>query len=103
MGSETFKFLSAPEPGDLCDIYEEKSCESGGNFLVEAGSVWRKLSVLRILSATEKDRVKQRTTEAEKKQKLRKYSQSFPLVHTSWCAFRFRIYMHMGCLYVDLF
>ena len=40
---------------------------------MEAGSAWRKLSVQRILSATEKDRVKQRTAEAEKRQRLRKY------------------------------
>ena len=73
MGADTFKFSSAPEPGDLCDIYEQKVQENGENILMEAGSAWRKLSVQRILSATEKDRVKQRTAEAEKRQRLRKY------------------------------
>lgn len=73
MGSETFSFSSAPEPGDLCDIYEQKVQENEENVLIEAGSAWRKLSVQRILSATEKDRVKQRTAEAEKRQRQRKY------------------------------
>jgi hypothetical protein len=41
--------------------------------LKEAGSVWRKLSVLRILNASEKDRVKNRSKEAERQQKSRKY------------------------------
>lgn len=72
IGLETFKFSSAPEPGDLCDIYEQKKGENGETLLIEAGSAWRKLSVQRILSATEKDRVKKRTAEAEKKQRLRK-------------------------------
>ncbi|MCO5587586.1 hypothetical protein L7F22_041535 [Adiantum nelumboides] len=72
VGSESFKFSSASEPGDLCDIYEQKQGESGDPVLVEAGSAWRKLSVQRILSATEKDRVKKRTAEAEHRQKLRK-------------------------------
>jgi hypothetical protein len=40
--------------------------------LKEAGSVWRKLSVLRILNASEKDRVKNRSKEAERQQKSRK-------------------------------
>jgi hypothetical protein len=35
--------------------------------------VWRKLSVLRILNASEKDRVKNRSKEAERQQKSRKY------------------------------
>ncbi|MCO5553441.1 hypothetical protein L7F22_006962 [Adiantum nelumboides] len=72
VGSESFKFSSASEPGDLCDIYEQKQGESGDAVLVEAGSAWRKLSVQRILSATEKDRVKKRTAEAEHRQKRRK-------------------------------
>ncbi|KAI5060050.1 hypothetical protein GOP47_0024470 [Adiantum capillus-veneris] len=72
VGSKSFKFSSAPEPGDLCDIYEQKQGESGEAVLVESGSAWRKLSVQRILSATEKDRVKKRTAEAEHRQKQRK-------------------------------
>ena len=84
MGSETFSFSSAPEPGDLCDIYEQKTGQNGESFLLEAGAVWRKLSVQRILSATEKDRVKQRTAEAEKKQRLRKYT-SIQFLPSSSC------------------
>jgi hypothetical protein len=38
--------------------------------------VWRKLSVLRILNASEKDRVKNRSKEAERQQKSRKYVSS---------------------------
>ncbi len=74
VGSEEYKFSSAPEPGDLCDIYEEQQHgEDGNGVLKEAGSVWRKLSVLRILNASEKDRVKNRSKEAERQQKSRKY------------------------------
>jgi hypothetical protein len=74
VGSEEYKFSSAPEPGDLCDIYEEhRHGEDGNGVLKEAGSVWRKLSVLRILNASEKDRVKNRSKEAERQQKSRKY------------------------------
>ncbi|CAM6035580.1 unnamed protein product [Sphagnum compactum] len=73
VGSEEYKFSSAPEPGDLCDIYEEqRHGEDGNGVLKEAGSVWRKLSVLRILNASEKDRVKNRSKEAERQQKSRK-------------------------------
>jgi hypothetical protein len=73
VGSEEYKFSSAPEPGDLCDIYEEQQHgEDGNGVLKEAGSVWRKLSVLRILNASEKDRVKNRSKEAERQQKSRK-------------------------------
>ncbi|CAK9875194.1 unnamed protein product [Sphagnum jensenii] len=74
VGDEEYKFSSAPEPGDLCDIYEEQQRgEDGNGVLKEAGSVWRKLSVLRILNASEKDRVKNRSKEAERQQKSRKY------------------------------
>lgn len=73
IGDEEFKFASAPEPGDLCDIFEEqRRGEDGNGILKEAGSVWRKLSVLRTLNASEKDRVKNRSKEAEQKQKSRK-------------------------------
>ena len=55
VGHEKFMFSSAPEPGSLCDIYEgEQIIGSSRQVLTEAGSVWRKLSVLGTLNATEK-------------------------------------------------
>jgi hypothetical protein len=72
VGGEEFRFSSAPEPGDRCDIYEEKQRgEDGNGILVEAGAVWRKLSVIRTLNATDKATVKARTVEAERLQKSR--------------------------------
>eukprot|EP00250_Pteridium_aquilinum_P014360 c21937_g1_i1 orf=98-4279(-) len=72
VGPETFQFSSAPELGNLCDIYIEQIEESGQHVLREAGSAQRKLLLQRILSDTEKGRLKQRTAEADSKQKLRK-------------------------------
>ncbi|CAM6097587.1 unnamed protein product [Calypogeia fissa] len=73
VGEEEFRFSSAPEPGELCDIYEEqRRGEDGNGLLVEAGAVWRKLSVIRTLSATDKATVKARSVEAERQQKSRK-------------------------------
>lgn len=73
IGDEEFKFNSAPEDGGLCDIFEEqRRGEDGNGKLKEAGSVWRKLSVLRTLNASEKDRVKKRSVEAQQQQKSRK-------------------------------
>lgn len=69
---EEFRFSSAIEPGD-CDIYEEqRRGEDGNGVLAEAGTVWRKLSVIRTLSATDKANVKARSVEAERLQKSRK-------------------------------
>ncbi|KAG0610135.1 hypothetical protein M758_7G041200 [Ceratodon purpureus] len=73
IGDEEFKFNSAREDGGLCDIFEEqRRGEDGNGILKEAGSVWRKLSVLRTLNASEKDRVKKRSVEAQQQQKSRK-------------------------------
>lgn len=33
IGDEEFKFASAPEPGDLCDIFEEQRPGENGNAL----------------------------------------------------------------------
>ena len=73
VGHKKFMFSSAPEPGSLCDIYEEEQViGSSQQVLAEAGSVWRKLSVLRTLNATEKDHVRKCTAEGENKQGLHK-------------------------------
>lgn len=73
IGDEEFRLNSSEEDGGLCDIFEEKRRgEDGNGILKEAGSVWRKLSVLRTLDASEKDRVKKRSMEAQQQQKSRK-------------------------------
>jgi len=59
---------------DLCDIYEERqSGEDGDGLLVECGSAWRKLNVLRTLDESTKKHVKKRSEEAERLHKSRKY------------------------------
>lgn len=74
VGDQEFRFSSAPEPGHLCDIFEEQQRgEDGNGLLVETGAVWRKLSVIRTLSASDKATVKARSVEAERQQKARKY------------------------------
>ncbi|XP_024517362.1 titin isoform X3 [Selaginella moellendorffii] len=73
VGHEEYKFSSAPEPGELCDVFEEqKAGEDGQGVLAAVGSVWRKIAVQRTLSASEKDRVKKRSVEAEQQLKSRK-------------------------------
>ncbi|GBG75750.1 hypothetical protein CBR_g20996 [Chara braunii] len=73
IGEDEFKFNSAPERDGLCDSYvQQRSGEDGNGILVEAGPVRRKLHVIRNLNATEKDRLKQRSVQAEQQQKARK-------------------------------
>lgn len=73
VGGKEFRFTWAPEPGELCDIYEEqKSGEKGNGVLVESGASWRKLGVQRILNESARDRVKMSSAEAERQQKSRK-------------------------------
>lgn len=73
IGDEEFRLNSIQEDGGLCDIFEEKRRgEDGNGILKESGSVWRKLSVFRTLDASEKDRVKKRSVEAQQQQKSRK-------------------------------
>lgn len=73
VGDKTFKFTWSREPGDLCDIYEERRSGDGGNgMLVESGGTWRKLNVERELDESTKNHVKRRSEEAERKLKSRK-------------------------------
>ncbi|XP_060205857.1 uncharacterized protein LOC132633447 [Lycium barbarum] len=73
VGSKDFRFTWSREPGDLCDIYEERrSGEDGNGLLVESGGAWRKLNVQRVLDESFKNHVKMRSEEAEKKHKSRK-------------------------------
>ncbi|KAK9144036.1 hypothetical protein Syun_013436 [Stephania yunnanensis] len=73
VGGKDFSFTWSHEPGDLCDIYEERqSGEDGNGLLVEAGGAWRKLNVQRILDESTKNHVKMRSEEAERKSKSRK-------------------------------
>ncbi|KAL8466097.1 hypothetical protein ACS0TY_035273 [Phlomoides rotata] len=73
VGNKTFKFTWSREPGDLCDIYEERqSGEDGNGLLVESGGSWRKLNVERELDESTKNHVKMRSEEAERKHKSRK-------------------------------
>lgn len=74
VGSKDFRFKWSSEPGDLCDIYEERqSGEDGNGLLAESGGAWRKLSVERVLDESVKNHVKMRSVEAEKRHKSRKY------------------------------
>lgn len=74
VGDKTFKFTWSREPGDLCDIYEERQSGDGENgMLVESGGTWRKLNVERELDESTKNLVKRRSEEAERKLKSRKY------------------------------
>eukprot|EP01018_Ginkgo_biloba_P013720 Gb_28958 [translate_table: standard] len=73
VGGKEFTFTWAPEPGELCDIYEEQqSGEDGNGVLVESGSAWRKLNVQRTLDDTVRDHVKMRSAEAARQLKSRK-------------------------------
>lgn len=73
VGDKTFKFTWSREPGDLCDIYEERRSGDGENgMLVESGGTWRKLNVERELDESTKNHVKRRSEEAERKLKSRK-------------------------------
>ncbi|KAH6830748.1 ribosomal protein S15A E [Perilla frutescens var. hirtella] len=73
VGDKTFKFTWSREPGDLCDIYEERRSGDGGSgLLVESGGTWRKLNVERELDESTKNHVKRRSEEAERKLKSRK-------------------------------
>lgn len=73
VGSKDFRFTWSREPGDLCDIYEERrSGEDGNGLLVESGGAWRKLNVQRVLDESFKNHVKMRSEEAEKKLNSRK-------------------------------
>lgn len=73
VGGKDFSFTWSREPGDLCDIYEERqSGEHGNGLLVESGCAWRKLNVQRILDESTKNHVKMRSEEAERKLKSRK-------------------------------
>ncbi|KAK6125089.1 hypothetical protein DH2020_041153 [Rehmannia glutinosa] len=73
VGDKIFKFTWSREPGDLCDIYEERqSGEDGNGLLVESGGTWRKLNVERELDESTKNHVKRRSEEAERKHKSRK-------------------------------
>ncbi|KAL7100068.1 hypothetical protein ACP275_09G125500 [Erythranthe tilingii] len=72
VGDKNFKFTWSREPGDLCDIYEERqSGEDGNGLLVESGGTWRKLSVERELDESTKNHVKRLSEEAERKHKSR--------------------------------
>ncbi|XP_057793097.1 LOW QUALITY PROTEIN: uncharacterized protein LOC131009701 [Salvia miltiorrhiza] len=73
VGDKTIKFTWSREPGDLCDIYEERQSGDGGHgLLVESGGTWRKLNVERELDESTKNHVKRRSEEAERKMKSRK-------------------------------
>ncbi|PIN11763.1 hypothetical protein CDL12_15629 [Handroanthus impetiginosus] len=73
VGDKAFKFTWSREPGDLCDIYEERrSGEDGNGLLVESGGTWRKLNVERELDESTKNHVKKRSEEAERKHRSRK-------------------------------
>ncbi|GFP86106.1 hypothetical protein PHJA_000754500 [Phtheirospermum japonicum] len=73
VGDKIFKFTWSREPGDLCDVYEERqSGEDGNGLLVESGGTWRKLNVERELDESTKNHVKRRSEEAERKHKSRK-------------------------------
>lgn len=82
VGDKTFKFTWSREPGDLCDIYEERRSGDGENgMLVESGGTWRKLNVERELDESTKNHVKRRSEEAERKLKSRKYVLFGRIVH----------------------
>ncbi|XP_047963310.1 dentin sialophosphoprotein-like [Salvia hispanica] len=73
VGDKTIKFTWSREPGDLCDIYEERqSGDSGNGLLVESGGTWRKVTVERELDESTKNHVKRLSEEAERKMKARK-------------------------------
>ncbi|PIA48907.1 hypothetical protein AQUCO_01300062v1 [Aquilegia coerulea] len=73
VGGKDFRFTWSHEPGNLCDIYEERqSGENGSGLLVESGGAWRKLNVQRVLDESTKNHVKMRSEEAERKLKARK-------------------------------
>ncbi|KAG6425867.1 hypothetical protein SASPL_110073 [Salvia splendens] len=73
VGDKTIKFTWSREPGDLCDIYEERQSGDGGNgLLVESGETWRKVNVERELDESTKNHVKRLSEEAERKMKARK-------------------------------
>ncbi|KAB2611227.1 dentin sialophosphoprotein-like [Pyrus ussuriensis x Pyrus communis] len=73
LGGKEFTFTWDQEVGDLCDIYEEHESGEGGNgLLVESGFAWRKVNVHRILDESTKNRFKQWSEEAERKNKSRK-------------------------------
>jgi len=72
VGGKEFGFTWSRD--DLCDIYEEhQSGEGGDGLLVECGSAWRKLNVLRTLDESTKKHVKKRSEEAERQHKSRQY------------------------------
>lgn len=73
VGGKEFGFTWSRD--ELCDIYEERqSGEDGDGLLVECGSAWRKLNVLRTLDESTKKHVKKRSEEAERLHKSRKYA-----------------------------
>ncbi|KAL3632906.1 hypothetical protein CASFOL_025890 [Castilleja foliolosa] len=73
VGDKIFKFTWSSEPGDLCDVYEERqSGEDGNGLLVESGGTWRKLNVERELDESTKNHVKKLSEEAELKHRSRK-------------------------------
>ncbi|XP_051134926.1 uncharacterized protein LOC127254085 [Andrographis paniculata] len=73
VGDKTFRFTWSREPGDFCDIYEERERGKDGNgLLVESGATWRKLNVERELDESTKNHLKMRSEEAERKSKSRR-------------------------------
>ncbi|ONK75622.1 uncharacterized protein A4U43_C03F18820 [Asparagus officinalis] len=71
VGGKEFGFTWSRD--ELCDIYEERqSGEGGDGLLVECGSSWRKVNVLRTLDESTKKHVKKRSEEAERLLKSRK-------------------------------
>ncbi|XP_047962109.1 uncharacterized protein LOC125206939 [Salvia hispanica] len=73
VGDKTIKFTWSREPGDLCDVYEERqSGDDGNGLLVESGGTWRKVNVERELDESTKNHVKRLSEEAERKMKSRK-------------------------------
>ncbi|KAG6395745.1 hypothetical protein SASPL_141869 [Salvia splendens] len=74
VGDKAIKFTWSREPGDLCDVYEERqSGDDGNGLLVESGGTWRKVNVERELDESTKNHVKRLSEEAERKMKSRKY------------------------------
>ncbi|XP_042024377.1 dentin sialophosphoprotein-like isoform X1 [Salvia splendens] len=73
VGDKAIKFTWSREPGDLCDVYEERqSGDDGNGLLVESGGTWRKVNVERELDESTKNHVKRLSEEAERKMKSRK-------------------------------
>lgn len=70
VGGKEFGFTWSRD--DLCDIYEER--QSGDGLLLECGSAWRKLNVVRTLDESTKKHVKKRSEEIERELKSRKYT-----------------------------